>query len=207
MLGGRCFTPPGLMPGDLGLSADRHAGVQVRASSLDRGYAEHRLRRAPAHAGVSRMLGPRERSGMSSAADGCAVILIPAVDETEFIASILAEIPRQLTSLARSDAIAIDGGSSDGTEGVAISAGADHVVRHQRRQDLARTSIIGMPAALPATPGASFRSTLTGSTWGLRDSEAPRAVPARQGRPHHRFASAPDDAAVLAHEADSRATR
>lgn len=85
---------------------------------------------------------------MTSPPEARVVILIPALDESESIASVIAEIPRRLSGVARVEVIVIDDGSTDGTRAVAIAAGADHVVSHPRRLGLARTFMTGVSVAL-----------------------------------------------------------
>lgn len=76
------------------------------------------------------------------------IVQIPALNEAETIAAVIADIPRTLPGISRVEVLVIDDGSSDETVAVAFRAGADHVVRHTANKGLATAYQTGVDTAL-----------------------------------------------------------
>ncbi len=76
------------------------------------------------------------------------IVQIPALNEAETIAAVIADIPRSIPGVQRVEVLIIDDGSSDDTVAVALRAGADHVVRHTANKGLATAYQTGIDAAL-----------------------------------------------------------
>ncbi len=76
------------------------------------------------------------------------IVQIPALNEGETIAAVIADIPRSIPGIHRVEVLIIDDGSSDDTVAVALRAGADHVVRHTANKGLATAYQTGIDAAL-----------------------------------------------------------
>ncbi|OGE81328.1 MAG: hypothetical protein A2826_02100 [Candidatus Doudnabacteria bacterium RIFCSPHIGHO2_01_FULL_43_23] len=75
------------------------------------------------------------------------IVMIPAFNERETIGRVIKSIPRQISGIEKVEILVIDDGSTDGTAGVAKSAGADHVVSHHINLGLARAFATGLEAA------------------------------------------------------------
>jgi glycosyltransferase involved in cell wall biosynthesis len=65
------------------------------------------------------------------------IITIPAFNEAENIADVIAEVPRSILGISQVEVLVVDDGSTDGTVARALAAGADHVVSHGRNRGLA----------------------------------------------------------------------
>ncbi len=76
------------------------------------------------------------------------VVQIPCYKEEDTLAETLAAIPRRLEGIDTIETLVIDDGSPDRTSEVAVQAGADHIVRNQVNQGLARAFSIGLDYAL-----------------------------------------------------------
>jgi glycosyltransferase involved in cell wall biosynthesis len=76
------------------------------------------------------------------------IVQIPALNESETIAAVIADIPRSIPGISRVEVLIIDDGSSDDTAAVAYRAGADHVVRHTANKGLATAYQTGIDTAL-----------------------------------------------------------
>ncbi|MFV9505563.1 MAG: glycosyltransferase family 2 protein [Oscillochloridaceae bacterium umkhey_bin13] len=76
------------------------------------------------------------------------IVQIPALNERETIAAVIAEIPRSLPGVSRVEVLIIDDGSNDDTVAVALAAGADHIVRHTANKGLANAYQTGIDTAL-----------------------------------------------------------
>ena len=75
-------------------------------------------------------------------------IQIPCLNESEFLAATLAELPRELPGVSEVKWLVIDDGSSDNTTEVALANGVDYVVRFSQNQGLAAAFQAGIDAAL-----------------------------------------------------------
>ncbi|MCP4654300.1 MAG: glycosyltransferase family 2 protein, partial [bacterium] len=75
------------------------------------------------------------------------IIQIPCLNEEGNLPQTLAELPRELPGVERVEWMVIDDGSTDGTVEVARSLGADHIVRMNGNQGLARAFMAGLVAA------------------------------------------------------------
>lgn len=75
------------------------------------------------------------------------VIQIPCLNEAETLPTTLAALPRQVAGFDAVEILVIDDGSTDGTAAVAREHGADHVVRMNGHQGLARAFMAGLVAA------------------------------------------------------------
>ncbi|GAB4112494.1 MAG: glycosyltransferase family 2 protein [Roseiflexaceae bacterium] len=76
------------------------------------------------------------------------IVQIPVLNEAESIASVLANIPRQIRGVDQVEVLIIDDGCTDDTVAVALAHGADHVVRHTSRKGLATAYQTGIDTAL-----------------------------------------------------------
>jgi glycosyltransferase involved in cell wall biosynthesis len=76
------------------------------------------------------------------------IVQIPALNEAETIAAVIADVPRSLPGISRVEVLIVDDGSSDATVAVAYAAGADHVVRHTANKGLATAYQTGIDTAL-----------------------------------------------------------
>ncbi len=76
------------------------------------------------------------------------IVQIPCYKEEETLAETLAAIPRHIDGIDTIETLVIDDGSPDRTYEVAIEAGADHIVRNQVNQGLARAFSVGLDYAL-----------------------------------------------------------
>jgi glycosyltransferase involved in cell wall biosynthesis len=75
------------------------------------------------------------------------VVIIPALNEEMTIATVIKAIPRQFPGIGKTDVVVIDDGSTDGTKGRAIEAGAK-VVSHRRNMGVGRSYATGLHEAL-----------------------------------------------------------
>jgi glycosyltransferase involved in cell wall biosynthesis len=76
------------------------------------------------------------------------IVQIPALNERETIAAVVAAVPRSIPGVSRVEVLIVDDGSSDDTVAVALRAGADHVVRHTANKGLATAYQTGVDTAL-----------------------------------------------------------
>ena len=76
------------------------------------------------------------------------IVQIPALNESETIAAVIADVPRSIPGISSVEVLIIDDGSSDDTVAVALRAGADHVVRHTANKGLATAYQTGIDTAL-----------------------------------------------------------
>lgn len=76
------------------------------------------------------------------------IVQIPALNERDTIATVIAGIPRRIPGISCVEVLIIDDGSSDDTAAVALRAGADHVVRHTANKGLATAYQTGIDTAL-----------------------------------------------------------
>jgi glycosyltransferase involved in cell wall biosynthesis len=78
------------------------------------------------------------------------IVQIPCYNESTTLAETLSAIPRHIAELDTVEILVIDDGSDDGTGDVALTNGADAVLRFSQRQGLARAFKAGIDAALRA---------------------------------------------------------
>jgi glycosyltransferase involved in cell wall biosynthesis len=76
------------------------------------------------------------------------IIQIPCFNESQTIATTLAELPRHIDGVDEVVVLLIDDGSSDDTARVGLEAGADIVVQHPSNRGLAKAYITGIQTAL-----------------------------------------------------------
>ncbi|MCU0679087.1 MAG: glycosyltransferase family 2 protein [Planctomycetes bacterium] len=77
-------------------------------------------------------------------------VLIPAYNEAETIAAVIAAVPRQIDKISAVKILVINDGSTDETARRAQAAGADLMINNCRNIGLARTFKKGLDAALAA---------------------------------------------------------
>ena len=65
------------------------------------------------------------------------IVTIPAYNEEANIGHVVREIPRAIAGIRQVEVLVLDDGSGDRTASVALTAGADYVVRHPRNRGLA----------------------------------------------------------------------
>ena len=75
------------------------------------------------------------------------IIQIPCLNEAGTLPATIAELPRHVEGFASVELLVIDDGSTDGTSHVARALGADHVVRLNGKQGLARAFMAGIVAS------------------------------------------------------------
>lgn len=76
------------------------------------------------------------------------IVQIPALNERDTIARVIADIPRSIPGISCVEVLIVDDGSTDDTVAVALRAGADHVVRHTANKGLATAYQTGVDTAL-----------------------------------------------------------
>ena len=76
------------------------------------------------------------------------VVQIPCLNEEESLPAALRLIPRQIEGIDEVIVLVIDDGSTDRTSEVALSNGADHVLRFTRHKGLASGFMAGLDASL-----------------------------------------------------------
>lgn len=76
------------------------------------------------------------------------IVQIPCLNEEEFLAETIADIPRQIPGIDLVEVLVIDDASTDNTIAVAEAAGADYILRNRVHLGLARSFRRGLDAAL-----------------------------------------------------------
>jgi glycosyl transferase family 2 len=76
------------------------------------------------------------------------IVMIPAYNEEETIASVVREIPRSFDGISSVEVLLCDDGSRDRTVEEALAAGVDHVARLRRNFGLTTAFSMGLQAAL-----------------------------------------------------------
>jgi glycosyltransferase involved in cell wall biosynthesis len=76
------------------------------------------------------------------------VVQIPCYNEAKTLPDVLADIPRSIEGIEEIQVLVVDDGSSDSTDDVALSSGADVVVKHHGNRGLAQTFLTGLETAL-----------------------------------------------------------
>jgi glycosyltransferase involved in cell wall biosynthesis len=75
-------------------------------------------------------------------------VVIPALNEEATVGSVIAAVPRSIQGVGRVEVILVDDGSTDSTQHVATSAGADAIVRHTQRRGLVAAFKSGVAEAM-----------------------------------------------------------
>ncbi len=76
------------------------------------------------------------------------VVMIPAYNEEDTIATVIQEIPRKISGVKQVEVLLIDDGSRDRTSEIAQHAGADHIIHQTSNKGLAHAFKTGLDAAL-----------------------------------------------------------
>ena len=76
------------------------------------------------------------------------IIQIPCYNEAETLPVTLKDLPRELPGFSQVEWLAINDGSTDGTEETAMKCGVDHIIRFTKNQGLARAFLAGLDAAV-----------------------------------------------------------
>jgi glycosyltransferase involved in cell wall biosynthesis len=76
------------------------------------------------------------------------VVTIPAYNEENTIADVIAEIPREIDGIDTVEVLLIDDGSTDGTVKKAREAGVNNIISHKKNKGLGLTFRDGLDAAL-----------------------------------------------------------
>lgn len=76
------------------------------------------------------------------------IVQIPVLNEADTIASVLADIPRNIPGVTSVEVLLIDDGCTDDTIAIALNNGADHIVRHTSRKGLATAFQTGIDTSL-----------------------------------------------------------
>lgn len=76
------------------------------------------------------------------------VVLIPAFNEQDTIASVIRKVPRKIAGIKKVSVLVVDDGSSDATVGEAKLAGADRIVSHNTNKGLGAAFKTGLNTAL-----------------------------------------------------------
>ena len=76
------------------------------------------------------------------------VVMIPAYNEEETIASVINEIPREIEGIGCVEILMINDGSTDGTVIQALTAGVDRILNHYSNRGLGVSFRDGIEAAL-----------------------------------------------------------
>lgn len=101
------------------------------------------------------------------------IVQIPCLNEVETLGETIAAIPRIIPGFATVEVLVIDDGSTDGTAAVALSSGADHVVRHSGNRGLAAAFRTGMDAAIRLGADVIVNTDADGQ---YRGTDIPRLV-------------------------------
>jgi len=76
------------------------------------------------------------------------IVQVPCFNEEATLAQTIADIPRAIPGIDIVEILVIDDGSTDRTGETALSAGADHLVRHKTNRGLAEAFRMGIDACL-----------------------------------------------------------
>ena len=76
------------------------------------------------------------------------MVLLPAFNEEELISETIKRIPRKITGVEKVEILVVDDGSTDKTVDVALNAGADKVVSHQKNLGVASAFMTGIRNAI-----------------------------------------------------------
>ena len=76
------------------------------------------------------------------------IVQIPCLNEASSLGNVISRIPRSIGGISRIETLVIDDGSTDNTRDVAISSGADHLIRFTSPKGLAKAFITGIDASL-----------------------------------------------------------
>ncbi len=76
------------------------------------------------------------------------IVQIPALNERDTIAEVIADIPRAIPGVSAVEVLIIDDGCTDDTVSIALTHGADYVVRHTGNKGLAAAYQTGIDTAL-----------------------------------------------------------
>lgn len=76
------------------------------------------------------------------------VVLVPAYNEEDNIQNTIQSIPRKIRGVNKVEVLVIDDGSTDKTSDIALNAGADKIVSHQRNMGVGSAFMTGIRNAI-----------------------------------------------------------
>lgn len=101
------------------------------------------------------------------------IVIIPAFNEEKTIEGVIKEIPRGINGIADVKIFIINDGSTDSTEKISLSAGADMIVNNKQNIGLAKTFERGIEAALAAGADIIVNTDADGQ---YNQSEIPKLI-------------------------------